>query len=195
MNHLAHAYLGNLLHDEAIVGNFIADYARGAVQNLHYTDKIKVGITMHRAIDSFTDSHEAIHEACLLLHATQHHYSPIVIDVCFDYFLANSPIIFSPTNSLHDFSLHVCNALKTHKNILPSPLKERIDGMIKHNFLVHYEKYEGLQFAFESIAKRTRFDNHLLGALEDFKANEGKLKLIFEQFFPELQEYISNMSY
>ncbi len=192
MNHLAHAYLGNLLHNEAIAGNFIADYARGAVENLPYTDKIKQGISMHRTIDSFTDAHEAVHEACALLHATQRHYSPIVIDVCFDYFLANDLAIFSEKNSLHAFSLHVCKVLKNYENILPNPLQSRLDGMIRNNFLVHYAKYEGLQFAFESIAKRTHFDNNLLTAVDDFKKNETKLKIIFEQFFPELQQIIMN---
>ena len=190
MNHLAHAYLGNYLHDEAIVGNFVADYARGAVENLPYSDGVKQGITMHRAIDSFTDAHDAVHAACALIHSTQHKYAPIVIDVCFDYFIANDWARLSPNIDLHNFGLHVCNALQTHEKILPEILQKRLPTMIQHNFLTSYAKYDGLQFAFQSIAKRTHFDNKLLTALDDFKQYETELHVIFNQFFPDLQQMV-----
>ncbi|MEY4926571.1 MAG: hypothetical protein RI894_1007 [Bacteroidota bacterium] len=191
MNHLAHAFLGKN-DDEWIVGNFIADYARGAVEALPYTVGIKKGIEMHRAIDNFTDTHDAIHAACAFLHASQHKYAPIVIDVCFDYFIATDWARLSPNNSLNDFNTQIVKVLQAHYDVLPPAFQKRLPMMIQNNFLVHYAKYDGLQFAFESLAKRTKYDNKLLTALDDFKQNEAALKAIFETFFPELQAFIAS---
>jgi acyl carrier protein phosphodiesterase len=190
LNHLAHAYLGRTDNDW-IIGNFVADYARGAVEQMPYSPAIKTGIAMHRAIDAFTDTHRTVHSACALLHSTQHKYAPIVIDVCFDYFIATNWTHYSPTVSLTDFSRHVCNVLQNSEPILPEPLQKRLPAMTKNNFLTHYAKYDGLQFAFESLAKRTRFDNSLLTALADFKKHETALNSYFQAFFPELEAFIA----
>lgn len=190
MNHLAHAYLARE-NDDLIVGNFIADYARGAVDNLSYPEGIKEGIAMHRAIDTFTDSHEAIHTACAMLHASHHKYAPIVIDVCFDYFIAEIWHELLPQKTLHQFSTDVCNALHARHALLPPTLQKRLPSMIANNFLTHYRHYDGLTFAFESLARRTTFDHNLGKAVDDFKAHQAELKAIFEVFFPQLVAHIA----
>ena len=58
MNHLAHLFLSR--HSEKMmVGNFIADGVKGK-KYLAYEDEIADGIVMHRAIDTFTDTHETV---------------------------------------------------------------------------------------------------------------------------------------
>ena len=55
MNYLAHSYLSYQKTD-LIIGNFIADSIRGNRFD-GLTDGIIKGITLHRKIDVFTDSH------------------------------------------------------------------------------------------------------------------------------------------
>lgn len=60
MNYLAHSYL--TFTDGQIVGQFLEDFIRNK-DRFSFPKDIQDGITLHRAIDTFTDSHPAIHEA------------------------------------------------------------------------------------------------------------------------------------
>ena len=57
MNFLAHAHL-SFNHPQILVGNLISDFVKGKKQ-YEYTAAIHKGIQLHRAIDNFTDTHEA----------------------------------------------------------------------------------------------------------------------------------------
>ena len=61
VNYLAHIYL-SFDNKPRAVGNFIADAVKGK-QYLKYPDEIQKGIQLHRAIDTFTDQHEAFKKA------------------------------------------------------------------------------------------------------------------------------------
>ena len=52
MNFLAHTYLS--FTDEQIVGNLIGDFIKNKKRD-HLSEGIQQGITLHRAIDAFTD--------------------------------------------------------------------------------------------------------------------------------------------
>ena len=60
MNYLAHAYLSFNI-PEILVGNLISDFVKGK-RKLDYPPGIRTGITLHRAIDTFTDTHPAIRD-------------------------------------------------------------------------------------------------------------------------------------
>ena len=61
MNYLAHAYL-SFNHPEILTGNMISDFVKGK-KKFDYPTTIQKGIMLHRAIDQFTDTHEATKEA------------------------------------------------------------------------------------------------------------------------------------
>ena len=68
MNYLAHIYLsGN--NDMLKIGNFIADSVKGK-QYLDYPKAVQQGITLHRNIDEFTDSHPIVHQSVCLLYTS-----------------------------------------------------------------------------------------------------------------------------
>ena len=60
MNFLAHSFL--TFNDGQIVGQFLEDFIRNK-DRYSFPKDIRDGITLHRSIDTFTDSHPAIHEA------------------------------------------------------------------------------------------------------------------------------------
>ena len=57
MNYLAHAYL-SFNEPGLLVGNMISDFVKGK-KKFDYPAGIRKGIALHRAIDTFTDDHEA----------------------------------------------------------------------------------------------------------------------------------------
>ncbi|NVK49164.1 MAG: DUF479 domain-containing protein, partial [Cyclobacteriaceae bacterium] len=85
MNFLAHAFL-SFGHEKILVGNFIADFVKGK-QIEKYEKQIQIGIQLHRAIDLFTDSHPLVKAAQSYLRPKFGHYSSVITDVFFDYFL------------------------------------------------------------------------------------------------------------
>jgi acyl carrier protein phosphodiesterase len=190
MNHLAHCFLARQQNDW-IVGNMVADYARGRVDALPYSAAIRTGIAMHRHIDSFTDNHAVVRAAYAVLHPTQHKYAPIVIDVCFDYFLAKHWHNYSPETPLPEFSRRVCAALQTHVADLPAPLRERLPRMTAHNFLTTYADRRGMDYAFANLARRSQFTTNFLQATDEVLQHETVLEQHFLQFFPDLQTSVA----
>ena len=61
MNYLAHAYL-SFGNPAWVTGNLISDYVKGR-KRFDYPLNIQQGISLHRAIDEYTDSHEGIKAA------------------------------------------------------------------------------------------------------------------------------------
>ena|GEM_PF-29019 len=92
VNYLAHAYLsfGNA---EIAVGNLISDFVKGK-KKFDYPPVIQQGIALHRAIDSFTDSHPVTRQATAFFKADYGLYGGPLVDVIYDHFLANDPIRF-----------------------------------------------------------------------------------------------------
>ncbi len=70
-----------------MVGNFIADSIKGNPFN-QYDKEIVIGIRMHREIDTFTDSHYIVKESKARLYSNYGKYSPVIVDIFYDYFLA-----------------------------------------------------------------------------------------------------------
>jgi acyl carrier protein phosphodiesterase len=95
MNYLAHAYLSFEITD-ITVGNMISDFVKGK-QKFDYPVAIQHGITLHRAIDSFTDSHAVTRQAKSFFKEAYGLYAGPLVDVVYDHFLANDPLRFPET--------------------------------------------------------------------------------------------------
>lgn len=92
MNYLAHAYLSFEITD-ITVGNMISDFVKGK-QKFDYPLTIQQGIMLHRAIDTFTDTHAITREAKSFFKEPYGPYSGPLVDVVYDHFLANDPVRF-----------------------------------------------------------------------------------------------------
>jgi acyl carrier protein phosphodiesterase len=88
MNYLAHLFLAGP-SAESLIGNLAGDFVKGALREDQYTPGIRAGIRQHRAIDAFTDTHPEVAGFRRVLIPDHGHYSRVISDVFFDYFLAN----------------------------------------------------------------------------------------------------------
>ena len=59
MNFLAHLYLSPPTPD-ALLGSLLGDFVKGPVERAGYNAEITTAIRLHRAIDTFTDSHPIV---------------------------------------------------------------------------------------------------------------------------------------
>ena len=191
MNFLAHLFL-SFENEDHVIGNFIADFIKNKeVKN--YSPEIQKGISLHRQIDSFTDNHPSVRKATQRLQPMHHKYAPVVIDILYDYILANNWEKYSD-QSLESFSKGIYAILDKRIDEMPEKLKKNLPGMINGNWLQSYKTKEGLLFTLQRMDKRASFPSNFIEAFghlqQDYNLFEGE----FNVFFPELINHIKNQN-
>lgn len=187
MNYLAHAYL-SFKEPEILVGNMISDFIKGK-RKFEFPMAVQKGISLHRAIDQFTDDHPKVKEAKEFFRPAYRLYSGAFIDVVFDHFVANDKELFGEQSSLLDFTAEVYAQLKNHYNILPERFQHMLPYMEKHNWLYNYQFESGLQSSLEGLKRRAVYIRESATAFEVFKTNYSVLLSCYKNFFPELKNF------
>lgn len=186
MNFLAHAYL-SFGHEGILVGNFAADFIKGKDLHRFGTD-IQTGILLHREIDSFTDSHPLVKAGQSYLRPRFRHYSTVITDIFFDYFLAKNWGKFSEIQ-LETFVNQTYGILDRHLTELPDSFREMFVWMKSQNWLLHYQDISGIQKALTGLSRRTSFDSKMNEAPEILLDKEVEFELIFFAFFRDLETF------
>lgn len=179
MNFLAHSYL--TFSDEQIVGQFLQDFIRNK-DRFTFPEKIGEGITLHRAIDTFTDSHPEIHDAKKIFSPQVRLYAGAFVDVAFDYFLANS----LPSETLKVHSEKVYRVLRNHEEFLPENFLRMLDRMEKDNWLYNYREDWGIEFSMKNVLNKAKYLNKDLAVFEVFLSSKPQLQNHFDHFFPDV---------
>ena len=187
MNFLAHLFITND-DEELLIGNFIADFIKNKeVKN--YSAGIQQGIMLHRKIDAFTDRHKKVKKGTRRLQAAHRKYAPVIVDIFYDYLLANNWERYS-TESLEDFCVRVYEILERRIDDLPKKLRKRLPTMIEHRWLQAYKTEAGMRYTFERLAERLSKPEYLEGVMENLLAEEEKFTKEFNSFFPDVMEYV-----
>jgi acyl carrier protein phosphodiesterase len=187
MNFLAHLYLSGD-NTRRMVGNFIGDFVKGRHALEKFEREIVQGIELHRAIDEFTDTHPVVTQSKNRLRPKYRHYSGVIVDVFYDYFLANDWKNFHSL-PLDKFADHAYGTLLQFDAILPEDVKHMLPYMMRGNWLLNYSKTEGIHRALSGMASRTPYLSHMDEAVHDLIRYEEDFKKEFDAFFPELQQH------
>ncbi len=190
MNFLAHLYLSNEIPD-LVVGNFLADAVKGkAIED--YGQGVKRGILMHRTIDAFTDNHPLVKECTQFLRPSQGKFSPVVMDILFDHFLAKQWHHYH-SQKLEDFSESVYQHLQTYQIRfgLPKPMDFVLEMMMKNNWLVNYQFAEGIERSLSGMQQRVNYPNSMSTGFKDMLPHQVQLEKRFYIFFDELKNEIN----
>ena len=180
MNFLAHAYL-SFGQEEILVGNFIADFVRGKELE-NYPKKVQLGIQLHRAIDTYTDSHPLVKQVQSFLFPRFGHYSRVISDIFFDYFLAKNwkNYLVIP---LEQFSLDTYRTLSSNPQELPEAFRQMFHWMQVQNWLYAYREQAGIQAALDGLSRRARFDSKMNESTQVLWEKEEEIEAIFFAFF------------
>ncbi len=188
MNYLAHVYLSGDNKD-ILIGNFIADAVKGKAMD-DYSDEIRRGIVLHRAIDEYTDNHSLHRKSRTRLHHRYSHYSGVLVDIFYDHFLAKNWLDYSD-QALLPYTEGVYRLLKEREDILPKRINHMLKYMIPHNWLYNYAHLEGIEKVLKGMANRTKFDSKMEYGVEDLQLNYNKFEAEFRGFFPQLHEFVN----
>ncbi len=208
MNYLAHAYLSFEITD-ITVGNMISDFVKGK-QKLDYPLAIQQGITLHRAIDYFTDSHAVTRQAKSFFKEAYGLYAGPLVDVVYDHFLANDPLRFPETGSgeasggsrapaganeeaagagLKAFAQKTYEQLGTREALLPERFGRFFHHMRAQDWLFNYRYKQGIFNAFAGLARRAAYMGSSERAGLLFEQHYAGLEACYTDLFPALQDF------
>ena len=189
MNLVAHQYLS--FENKALqIGNLLGETVKGN-QYLNYPEDIQTGILLHREIDTFTDSHEIVKQSSSYFHATQHKFSPIIIDVIYDYFLIKHWNNFSNT-PFQEFKIECYQLFEDEQTNLPKKLQETIFYLLKYDWFQNYSTIDCFQQTLKGIGSRAKYSNNLHEIIPEFEKNYTQLESDFLIFFPQLFTHCKN---
>jgi acyl carrier protein phosphodiesterase len=211
VNYLAHAYLSFGI-PEIVVGNLISDFVKGKKQ-FDYPDRIRTGITLHRAIDTYTDTHPVTRQAKSYFRSAYGLYSGALIDVAYDHFLANDPLSFPPTGghgqltgghgqplapaafgredhpALAAFAQLTYQQLAAREAVFPERFARIFPYMRDQNWLYHYRFKEGIFRSFAGLSRRAAYMAGPEQACRLFEAHYAELEACYREFFPALTAF------
>lgn len=196
MNFLAHLFLSGDNH-QLRLGNFIADSVKGKA--LHqFPEAVQEGILFHRAIDTFTDQHEAVAKSKARLRPQFRKYAPVIADVFYDHFLAVNWLRFHAV-PLENYAAAFYESVQTELDWLPLKTQKMLPYMITGNWLVSYRTIEGINKVLTGMSKRTTFNSGMEFAASELQNNYALYETDFNLFFPELmsfgEDYTSRLNY
>jgi acyl carrier protein phosphodiesterase len=186
MNYLAHAYLSFGI-PEITVGNLISDFVKGR-KKLDYPPMIQKGIALHRAIDNFTDTHDTVRQAKAVFKDAYRLYAGPLVDVAFDHFLANDPLIFSE-ESLKVFAQKTYEQVSAHQQHLPEPFGRFFYYMRTQDWLFNYRYKQGILNSFAGLSRRAAYMGSADEAGRLFEEHYEELQTCYTTYFPLLQEF------
>ena len=188
MNFLAHIYLSG--DDELVkIGNFMADGIRGK-QFEKYPETIQKGILLHRAIDTYTDSHPIFRKSTKRLHQRYHHYAGVIVDIFYDHFLAKNWTKYAEIE-LKIYVAEFYQSMNNHYELLSEKAQNILPYMEKQNWLLNYQSIEGIQQILTQMDRRTNNKSNMRFATEELTSHYNDFENEFTIFFEEIKNYSS----
>lgn len=184
MNFLAHAFL-SFNDPEVLTGNLISDFVKGK-SRYQYRQGIQNGISLHRAIDHFTDTHPEISQAKNIFRPVYGLYSGAMVDVCMDYFLANDKSIFPTEKTLDEFTQTCYHQIAIFLEECPEKFRYSFSKMQQYNWLYNYQFAWGIEKSLAGLVNRAKYLTDYKPAFQLFVEFKAALQEHYHQFFPLL---------
>ena len=186
MNYLAHAYL-SFQQPDILAGNMISDFVKGKKQ-FDYPITIQHGITLHRLIDTFTDTHPATKKANSVFKPFVGAYAGAFTDIVYDHFLALD------TNEQTEkqwkaFARATYTCLQSNSQLLPERFARMLPFMQSQDWLFNYRHHWGIANSFEGLVRRAKYLDSSTAAFTAFENGYAFLQNCFADFFPEVKAY------
>lgn len=193
MNWLAHLFLSepNGAHR---LGNLLGDLVKGK-ERQELNSCFQTGIKCHLLIDSFTDKHLIFRRSQQRISEKHRRYSPVLIDVFYDHFLAINWQKYSQ-DSLDTFTHEVYDSFYEYWDIIPVFPRMVIHRMMEQDWLGSSYYIYGVEASLKRIRAKLPFkhqDDFVVNSfLEQLEANYNELDQDFQEFFPEIIAYLDN---
>lgn len=187
MNFLAHAWLaGDAPADR--LGGLMGDFVKGPLPAGLPPD-IAEGVRLHRAIDSFADTHPAFRSACARVPPERRRAAGILVDMFFDHFLARRWDEFSAVPLPH-FTAAAYRLMAAHHALLPPRLQRILPWMREDDWLASYAEVDSVAYALERMSQRLSRPGLLAGAGSVLRQEYPALEADFLAFLPDALRFV-----
>ncbi len=188
MNFLAHFHVSPSDPD-AITGAFLGDFVRGNVSDhVDLPEVMRFGITLHRQVDAFTDSHPIWQRSAARLDPDRRRLAGIIIDVIYDHFLCRYWVEFS-SQELPEFAGNCYNCLLSRTQFMSVEARRVVRRMREYDWLTSYLEKDGISRTFRQLAKRSPALVGIGKAAVDFHQHYEAFENDFLEYYPFLLEF------
>jgi len=181
LNYLAHAWL-SFNEPGILAGNLVSDFIKGK-KKFDYAGDVFKGIELHRAIDTYTDTHDATREAKEVFRPYYRLYAGAFVDVVYDHFLARDETQFPP-GGLETFCEDVYRQVAPYVPQMPERFQQMFPYMRSQNWLLNYQYRQGMERSFRGLVHRAAYMEESQTALAIFDEHYVLLQSCYRQFFP-----------
>lgn len=172
------------------MGNLISDFVKGK-KKFDFPPGIQKGIALHRAIDTFTDAHEATRVAKEFFRPDYRLYAGAFVDVVYDHFLAADENEFTEM-SLFEFSQQVYAISDNYKSWHPERFALMFPYMKEHNWLFNYRTQWGTGKSFGGVVRRSVYLTESETAFKLFEKYYQRLLDCYRHFWAEVKPFARN---
>ena len=179
----------------------ISDFVKGK-KKFDYPLAIQRGIALHRAIDTFTDSHDLTRRAKAVFRADYGLYAGPLVDVAYDHFLARDPVAWAAAGDapsgieerevadrLKVFSQKTYEQLSGWQALFPERFARMFPYMRTQDWLYHYRYREGIFNSFAGLVRRAAYMPDSAAACRIFEDRYKELGDCYREFFPALRDF------
>lgn len=192
MNYLAHVFLQRSA-PELLIGGLLGDFVKGAL-GTRFSTGVRAGISLHRAIDRYTDNHATVRASASLISPVRRRFAGILVDVFYDHFLARHWARYSE-QALEAFTRQAYVILASQSANYPERLQRILPFMTAQDWLASYMHIESVDAALHGIARRFqryRRAADLAEGTQELIQNYVALEQQFLEFFPDVIEFVDN---
>lgn len=190
MNFLAHFHLA-WPDDGLIAGGLEGDYYKGPLRG-ELPATVENGVRLHRAIDSYTDSHPLIEALRRHFPAGLRRYAGILIDLSFDHYLSQHWETFEGM-PLRDFNSAVYRALGSHEHALSAGSRHMYARLVEHDILGLYHNWESIPASAAHIGQRFKKGNPLSDVDAELSPLRAIMEEVFLEFYPQVQVFSTDL--
>lgn len=186
MNFLAHALLAGDV-PALIVGGVVGDWIKGPLPGVLPGDLAK-GVALHRAIDSFSESHPAFRRSRSRVSLGRRRYAGVLVDVFYDHLLARNWAAISD-RPLDEYCEAVYRLIKDRLHELPASSHTALALMANEDWLTSYAKIEGIADVLARMSRRARQPNPLANSELEFLADVDGFTGDFHSWLDDTSEF------
>lgn len=187
MNFLAHAFLAGD-NPALVVGGVIGDWIKGPLPGTLPADLAR-GVALHRAIDSFAETHPAFRCSRARVSPERRRYSGVLVDIFYDHLLARDWARFHEA-TLAAYCAGVYRAIARRLDELPAAARPPLQLMAGEDWLSSYTELAGIADVLARMARRARQPNPLAGGEQEFLADAAGFAGDFQAWLPDAADFV-----
>lgn len=191
MNYLGHLYFSDNDHT-LMLANLFGDFVKGKDLSAFHPE-IQNGITLHRSIDNYIDSHPEVLRLLKILYPHLPKVSGIAVDLYFDHLLAKNWEQHHH-QKLTDYLDHFYASIDSNIMGYTDEFQRMVEQLVRVNWISYYPRIDGLDKALNGVSSKISFPNELKNGLAVFLAHEREIVSVFEIFMEDARQYF-NVSY